>query len=240
MVLLNSASSTGVELSINAYGLQLLNQGLTDGLGGGVLTEDGELEGRLLTVLLVELTVLGVACLFQNLGCCGSIVVRGRVGVLVVLAEGHVNHRVGKLLFVIQTLETNLGESLTVQTSNHSATQSNILHAGGVHGHATGEQASASANLDVSNVLELLVCGSGGSTNRVKLIVLERRTLSSGIHLTEDNALQNGLLAPPLLVAGQGQGLLVEFQPPSAMVKGANPVPGVRLVNETFVEEVLI
>ena len=66
----------------------MLNQGLTDSLGSGVLTEDGELEGSLLAVLLVELTVLGVACLFQNLGCCSSIVVRGRVVVLVVLGEG--------------------------------------------------------------------------------------------------------------------------------------------------------
>ena len=76
--LVELANSTGVELSINAYGLQLLNQGLTDSLGGGILTEDGELEGSLLAVLLVELTVLGVACIFQNLGCSSSIVVRGR------------------------------------------------------------------------------------------------------------------------------------------------------------------
>ena len=238
--LVELANSTGVELSINTYGLQLLNQGLTDSLGGGILTEDGELEGSLLAVLLVELAVLGVACIFQNLGCSSSIVVRGRVGVLVVLVEGHVNHRVGKLLFVIQALETNLGESLTVQTSDHSTTQSNILHAGGVHGHATGEQARASADLDVSNVLELLVCGSGGSTNRIKLIVLECRALSSGIHLTEDNALQNGLLAPPLVVAGQGQGLLGRVPTTFSNGEGANPVLGVRLVNETSVEEFLV
>ena len=150
------------------------------------------------------------------------------------------NNRVGELLFVIQTLETNLSESLTVQTNNHSATQSNILHAGGVHGQTAGEEASTATNLGVSNFLELLVCRSGGSANRVKLIVLECRALSSGIHLTEDDALQNGLLAPPLLIAGQGQGLLGGVPATFSNGEGANPVLGVRLVNETSVEEFLV
>ena len=150
------------------------------------------------------------------------------------------NHRTGLLLFVIQTLETNLGNCLTVHASDHSAAQSNVLHAGGVHDHAAGEEANTATHLGVSNFLQLLVACSSGSGSSVNFIVLERRTLSSGIHLTEDDALQNRLLAPPLVIAGQGQGLLGGVPAALSYSEGTSSVFGVRVVHEAFVEEVLI
>ena len=55
--LVKLANSTGVELSINTYGLQLLN-GLTDSLGGGILTEVENLRGSLPS-FSIRLNVLG-------------------------------------------------------------------------------------------------------------------------------------------------------------------------------------
>ena len=234
------ASSASIELNVNTGILQLLHDGLPHSLRGGVITEDGVLEGSLLAVLLVELAVLGVASLFQNLGSSSCIVVRGRVNVLVVLGEGHVDHRTRLLLFVIQALETHLGNSFALQACHNRAAQSNVLHAGGVHDHTAGEEANTATHLGVSNFLQFLVaCGSrsGGSVN---LIVLERRTLSSGIHLTEDDALQNGLLAPPLVVAGQGQGLLGGVPATLGNGERTSSVLGVRVIHEALVEDVLV
>ncbi len=99
----------------------------------------------------------------------------------------------------------------------------------------TAGEASTTTNLGVASLSSL--AASGGSANRVKLIVLEcLRALSSSIHSAEDNALQNGFLAPPLLSASRSGCFSVEFQPPSAMVKGQPNYSGVRLVNETSVE----
>ena len=94
----------------------------------------------------------------------------------------------------------------------------------------------ALANLGASLALHSVVAGCTHEGEGVQFAVLEACTDCFGVHLTPDDAVQDRLLAPPLVVLDQGENLLGGV--PLADLEGTCPVLVEGLVNEAFVEEV--
>ena len=217
--------------------LHLLGEGLSLTLGGRVVAEDHHGAASLHAVLLVVVTILGVAGGLQNLLRLRNTVIRGRVRILVVGREGHVNHRTGNGFLIGQTLELNLGKCLTIHTGKDCLTQGSILDAAGVNIQTTGVEAGALTQFSTSNVLNLRVRGGSISTDTVNFVVLERGTCSAGLHLSKDNLVQQGLGAPPLVVGHNAEGLRGGVPTLIRQGKGASPVLGVRVIDKAIIEE---
>ena len=226
-----------IDPDLNADILHLLSEGLSLTLVGRIVTEDHHCTASLRAILLVVVAVLGVAGGFQNLLRLRNTVIRGRVRILVVGREGHVNHRTGDSFLVGQTLELNLCECFTVGADEDCLTQGSILDAAGVNIQAASVEAGALTQFGTRNVLHLGIGGGGACTDSVNFIVLERGTCSAGFHLGKDNLVQQGLGAPPLVVGYNAEGLRGGVPALIRQGEGASPVLGVGRIHEAVVEE---
>ena len=231
------AISVLVDADLDTDVLHLLSEGLSLTLGGRIIAENHHGTAGLRTVLLVVVAVLGVAGSFQNLLRLRNTIIRGRVGVLVVGREGHVNHRTGDGFLVGQALELNLRKRFTVGAGKDCLTQGGILHAAGVNIQTTGIEAGTLTQFGTCHILHLGVNGGGVRTNSVNLVILEGCTRSAGLHLGKDDLVQQGLGTPPLLVGHDTEGLCGGVPALIRQGEGASPVLGVGLIHEAVIEE---
>ena len=106
--------------------------------------------------------------------------------------------------------------------------------------HATSEEAVTAADFRVCNVLHLVVGAEGTCFHRVQFAVLVCGTSCGVCHFTYDDAVQLGLLTPPLVVGDCGEGLLGGVPAVGCQGEGAATELGVGVVHEAFVEEVYV
>ena len=149
-------------------------------------------------------------------------------------------HRAGNFFFVGQTLEANLCQSTTVDTQEDCLTDSNIGDVLCVQVHTAGEEAATAANLRVRNVLHLVVGAEGTCFHDVQFAVLIGGASCSVCHFTHDDAVQLGLVTPPLVVGHSSEGLLGGVPAVGCQGEGAATELGVGVVHETFIEEVYV
>ena len=135
--------------------LHLLSEGLSLTLGGRIITKDHHSAASLYAVLLVVVAVLGVAGGLQNLLRLRNTIIRGRVRILVVGREGHVNHRTGNGFLVGQTLELNLRECFTVGANEDRLTQGSVLDAAGINIQTARVEAGTLTQFGTGNILHL-------------------------------------------------------------------------------------
>ena len=226
-----------IDPDLNADILHLLGEGLSLTLVGRIVTEDHHCTASLRAVLLVVVAVLGIAGGLQNLLRLRNAVIRGRVRILIVGREGHVNHRTGDSLLVGKTLELNICQCFTVGTDEDCLTQGSILDAAGVNIQASGVEAGALTQFGTRNILHLGIGGGGACTDSVNFVILECGTCSTGLHLGKDDLVQQGLGAPPLVVGYNAEGLRGGVPALICQGEGASPVLGVGRIHEAVVEE---
>ena len=106
--------------------------------------------------------------------------------------------------------------------------------------HAAGEEAATAANFGVRYVLHLVVGAEGTCFHSVQFAVLVCSAGCSVCHFTHDDAVQLGLIAPPLVVGHSGEGLLRGVPAIGCQGEGAATELGVGVVHEAFVEEVYV
>ena len=226
-----------VLLELNTCCLELLLEVLELSQRGCIRTEVGDGEACSLAVLGVVVAGLGVACCFQDL--CRSLGAGvGRHVVLVALLEGHSNHGAGQGLFPVDLAELDLSQLGAVNRGEDCTAQGGVGHAGRVELQVNHAEALAGTNLDTGLTLDSVVGCQASKANAVQLAILERCALCLVAHFTPDNAVQQRLLTPPLVVGHEGEGL--SRRVPLANLEGAGPVLIHGLVHEAVVEELLV
>ena len=226
-----------VLLELNTCRLELLLEVLELSQGGCIRTEVGDGEARSLAVLGVVVAILGIACRLQDL--CRSL--RTRVGghsVLVALLEGHSNQGAGQGLFPVDLAELDLSQLGAVNRGEDCTAQGGVGHAGRVELQVNHANALAGANLNTGLTLDSVVGCQASEADAVQLAVLERCALCFVAHFAPDDAIQQRLLTPPLVVGNEGEGL--SRRVPLANLEGAGPVLIHGLVHEAVVEELLV
>ena len=103
--------------------------------------------------------------------------------------------------------------------------------------HAAGEEAVAAANLGVGDILHFAVGTEGTCLDNIQLTILVSCACCGISHFTHDDAVQLGLLTPPLVVGDGGEGLLGGVPAVGCQGEGAAAEFGVGVVHEAFVEE---
>ena len=226
-----------VLLELNTCRLELLLEVLELSQRGCIRTEVGDGEACSLAVLGVVVAGLGVACCFQDL--CRSLGAGvGRHVVLVALLEGHSNHGAGQGLFPVDLAELDLSQLRAVNRGEDCTAQGGVGHAGRVELQVDHAEALAGTNLDTGLTLDSVVGCQASKADAVQLAILERCALCFVAHFTPDNAVQQRLLTPPLVIGYEGEGL--SRRVPLANLEGAGPVLIHRLVHESVVEELLV
>ena len=226
-----------VLLELNTCRLELLLEVLELSQRGCIRTEVGDGEACSLAVLGVVVAGLGVACCFQDL--CRSLGAGvGRHVVLVALLEGHSNHGAGQGLFPVDLAELDLSQLGAVNRGEDCTAQGGVGHAGRVELQVNHAEALAGTNLDTGLTLDSVVGCQASKANAVQLAILERCALCLVAHFTPDNAVQQRLLTPPLVVGHKGESL--SRRVPLANLEGAGPVLIHGLVHEAVVEELLV
>ena len=106
--------------------------------------------------------------------------------------------------------------------------------------HAAGEEAATAADFRVRDVLHLVVGAEGTCFHDVQFAVLVGCACCGVCHFTHDDAVQLGLLTPPLVVGDGSEGLLGGVPAVGCQGEGAATELGVGVVHETFIEEVYV
>ena len=226
-----------VLLELNTCCLELLLEVLELSQGGCIRTEVGDGEACSLAILGVVVAILGVACCFQDL--CRSLGTGvGGHSVLVALLEGHSNQGAGQGLFPVDLAELDLSQLGAVNRGEDCTAQGGVGHAGRVELQVNHANALAGANLNTGLTLDSVVGCQASEADAVQLAVLERCALCFVAHFAPDDAIQQRLLTPPLVVGNEGEGL--SRRVPLANLEGAGPVLIHGLVHEAVVEELLV
>ena len=217
----------------NADFLHLLDEELRGGADNRVATEGDDRVGDLSAVLGVVVTGLGVACVLKDLGS-DVLAELGRVVVLVAFLHGQHAHGAGQGFLPAELLVAQLLQLLTVEGCNECAAdgQGHLFGVDFVVAHA---ESATLANVGVCHAGELVVGAEGAGVHVVDFAVLVSCLLCLGAHFTPGDALKSGLLAPPLLVADDGEHLGGGV--PLADLEGACPVLVEGLVVQAVVEE---
>ena len=147
------------------------------------------------------------------------------------------NHRTGDGFLVGQALELNLRECFTVGAGEDSLTQGGILHAPRIDIQTAGVEAGTLTQFGPGHVLHLGVNGGGVRADSVNLVVLEGSARSTGLHLGEDNLVQQGLGAPPLVIGHHTEGLRGGIPALVSQGEGTSPVLGVGRIHKAVIEE---
>ena len=222
-----------VDAQFNANFLHLLNEELGGGADDRVGAEGGHRVGSLHAVLLVVVAVLGVTCVFEDLG--GDILAElGRVVVLVAFLHGQHAHGAGQRFLPAELLVAQLEQLFAVQGCDECAAdgQGNLFGVDFVVAHG---QCATLADVDVGDGGELVVGAESACVSVVDFVVLECCLLCLGAHFTPGDALEQRLGAPPLLVADNGEDLAGGI--PFADLEGSCPVLVQGLAVHAVVEE---